>query len=597
MAVAEKRTLLISAQLRDLLSAPLTKMEKNMTRFGVVASRALTGATVAVAALVGGAVLGFRSLLHVAEGLEEVANASVNLGITAESLTAIRNAAEQSSVSIEQLGVAMKSFSKLADEANEGGKKQRETLDRLGLSAADFQDKQIDVVDVLAKVADALGKLDSATARTRLLVDLFGKSGVQMGDLLKLGGEGIRKVAEEAERMGVVFSGDELQRVKQFTDSWKALQQALRGLAERLVVDIAPAFTAFFDDLRNHIVVNGVEIAKGMQDVVGLIVNGLEVLVEVLRRVSQVVQGFRTIVSVMSEVAIGALQLAAHIRGDAAAVKIWDDASKFMAQRTDELVDGLVRLDNAGETTAVTFKQLRERLAEFARQRAEAMDKGVGKVGGDKKDPIADPSIWAKYWAGFDKGADEAIKKWKDFGTAGKEAATSIIDGGLNALVDETAAFITHTKSLQDAWKSFAQSVLVDLAKITVKLLAMEAISFLRIGAEDGGVLPAMSRGGVKSYAGGGLNRNGGVATRPTVLFGEGRNAEAFVPLPDNRSIPVSFVGGGPSTGSHVTIVINAVDSKDVKRMLFDEKDTLNAIWENGAMHRTSMRHTIQRSR
>ena len=47
---------------------------------------------------------------------------------------------------------------------------------------------------------------------------------------------------------------------------------------------------------------------------------------------------------------------------------------------------------------------------------------------------------------------------------------------------------------------------------------------------------------------------NGGVATSPQVsIFGEGRMNEAYVPLPDGRSIPVSMKGGG----SNVQVVVN----------------------------------------
>ena len=47
---------------------------------------------------------------------------------------------------------------------------------------------------------------------------------------------------------------------------------------------------------------------------------------------------------------------------------------------------------------------------------------------------------------------------------------------------------------------------------------------------------------------------NGGIATSPQVsLFGEGRMNEAYVPLPDGRSIPVSMKGGG----SNVQVVVN----------------------------------------
>jgi hypothetical protein len=55
------------------------------------------------------------------------------------------------------------------------------------------------------------------------------------------------------------------------------------------------------------------------------------------------------------------------------------------------------------------------------------------------------------------------------------------------------------------------------------------------------------------------LNRyaNGGVATRPTLsLFGEGSTPEAYVPLPDGRSIPVSMQGNSGGT-TNVSVNIN----------------------------------------
>ena len=45
---------------------------------------------------------------------------------------------------------------------------------------------------------------------------------------------------------------------------------------------------------------------------------------------------------------------------------------------------------------------------------------------------------------------------------------------------------------------------------------------------------------------------NGGIATSPQLsIFGEGRMNEAYVPLPDGRTIPVTMSGGG---GSNVVV-------------------------------------------
>jgi hypothetical protein len=60
---------------------------------------------------------------------------------------------------------------------------------------------------------------------------------------------------------------------------------------------------------------------------------------------------------------------------------------------------------------------------------------------------------------------------------------------------------------------------------------------------------PALANGGVMTEFGlAPLNKysNGGIANRPQMaLFGEGRNPEAYVPLPDGRTIPVTMQGGG----------------------------------------------------
>jgi hypothetical protein len=63
----------------------------------------------------------------------------------------------------------------------------------------------------------------------------------------------------------------------------------------------------------------------------------------------------------------------------------------------------------------------------------------------------------------------------------------------------------------------------------------------------DGGIMTSRGPLSLHRYAG------GGVANSPQLpLFGEGRGPEAFVPLPDGRSIPVSMQGGGG--GAKVTV-------------------------------------------
>ena len=56
---------------------------------------------------------------------------------------------------------------------------------------------------------------------------------------------------------------------------------------------------------------------------------------------------------------------------------------------------------------------------------------------------------------------------------------------------------------------------------------------------ENGGIMTEFGSAPLKKYA------NGGIANSPQLaLYGEGKTPEAYVPLPDGRTIPVTLKGG-----------------------------------------------------
>lgn len=92
--------------------------------------------------------------------------------------------------------------------------------------------------------------------------------------------------------------------------------------------------------------------------------------------------------------------------------------------------------------------------------------------------------------------------------------------------------------------------------------LFQEVGSWFSSAFADGGVMTSYGAMRLNKYA------NGGIANTPQVaLFGEGRGPEAYVPLPDGRSIPVTMKGGaGGGVMNHVTnhITINGDGSTQV---------------------------------
>ena len=74
-------------------------------------------------------------------------------------------------------------------------------------------------------------------------------------------------------------------------------------------------------------------------------------------------------------------------------------------------------------------------------------------------------------------------------------------------------------------------------------------LSFLPF--ERGGIIGLAKGGTMPRYA------SGGIATQPTYLVGEGKQNEAVVPLPDNRSIPVKMNGGAATNNTNISVNID----------------------------------------
>jgi len=82
----------------------------------------------------------------------------------------------------------------------------------------------------------------------------------------------------------------------------------------------------------------------------------------------------------------------------------------------------------------------------------------------------------------------------------------------------------------------------------------------------------------LKRYAG------GGIANSPQLaMFGEGSGPEAYVPLPDGRSIPVSMKGGSGAVSSTVNVHIHGSDADNDSQQSTGERgrqlgDTIKSV-------------------
>lgn len=153
--------------------------------------------------------------------------------------------------------------------------------------------------------------------------------------------------------------------------------------------------------------------------------------------------------------------------------------------------------------------------------------------------------------AGFAKGLRSVAEEAEQVGKQMESATTRAFNGMTDALVN-----FVMTGKLD--FRTLANSIISDLIRIQIQRaitlpLANAMVGFF--GFASGGVMTSAGPTALRSYA------SGGIANSPQLaLFGEGSRPEAYVPLPDGRSIPVTMSGAGGG-GDVFNISVSLTDS------------------------------------
>ncbi|HBR5022730.1 tape measure protein [Klebsiella pneumoniae] len=222
--------------------------------------------------------------------------------------------------------------------------------------------------------------------------------------------------------------------------------------------------------------------------------------------------------------------------------------------------------------------------------------------------------------ANGDKSVGEATKETasgvSSMGQASQNAASGLSQA-VNGVWDWTKSLFTGTDATKDQTKAVNSSIL-SMGNLSTAAGALAA-TFAMVGASSsssssrwlnfglslastavsawaGSSTPSGSKPNVKKHANGGIfgregvvplraYQKGGIATSPQLaMFGEGSMNEAYVPLPDGRTIPVtlSAESAGKSTGNAVSPVSIQINVTKDGRTSESSSGSESSLW-NGA--------------
>lgn len=304
MAVIETLSVAITARTKGFTKG-LQGVEKRLNAFASRASSLGTTALVGLGTAAAAAAAGITALARPQfDAIDKTAKLADALGLSTEALVGFQHAADLSGVSQEALGKGLQRFEKTIADAGAGLSTAKRALDNLGLDSTRLVALSVD--QALALVADRLPNMASSFQRTQTALDLFGRSGLGMVNMLADGSEGLRKAQEEAERLGLTFNRIDARQVEAANDAVSRLRSAFAGVGRTIAIETAP----FIDALSTKLVESGMVgegMGKAIVDAIERITLKAAGLINVVQFLSSAWNSFRGVVESVASFVLKAL--------------------------------------------------------------------------------------------------------------------------------------------------------------------------------------------------------------------------------------------------------------------------------------------------
>lgn len=290
----------------------------------------------------------------------------------------------------------------------------------------------------------------------------------------------------------------------------------------------------------------------------------------------------------------------------------WDEfftALKGEGEKSQAVADFTARVDDlraAWEAARLAAEATGTKAAEAAGKAVAELAKVKGAIAAgtapaDAGGATDGPTQAGTFWEGMESQVNHFVDTVGDRFAEGAKFASAFGDTLQDGLGNVLGALVDKTTSLKDAFRDMGAAALRIIGQVVARFLSAQllgAFGFTGAGAAAaGGIVQGGGSTPILGFASGGLTPGkGGVVGRPTLFFaGEGRKREAIIPLPDGRHVPAVVKDESPRAGDvNVTFDIRAFDSRDVKRVLVDEADTITAVIKRAIQQQNDMKSVIR---
>ena len=457
---------------------------------------AMSGLNKAFATL--GLILSAGAFVRMLKGSIDAADAfgklEIQTGIAANTLQAYVNAGKLAGVEQATIEKGLRRLAQSMREADQGVATYKDAFDDLGISLRDTDGNLKTNEQILGEISDAFTKMEDGVTKTAIDMEIFGRSGASMVNLLNNGKASL-------EEFNFEVSENFAQNAEYFNDQLTMIGFKAEGFSKQLTDSLLPSLNNLAEMFRN-INTEGKDLE--------ILFKGLELTIETLAAtVFTMYKGFESVGLYLIAIFETLNKLS---RGD----------FKGAGERIQKyFVDTWKDAKNSLETYDRIYNGVSQASEEYGKKTEDSLEKTFGQ---------------------------EAIAKIDTFKESIKsvgEAFGDVVVKGIKGMEDALVKFVmTGTIS----FRNLANSIISDMVRIAIQQTITKPFTNFISGLFENADGNAFVDGKVQKYA------YGGVVNRPTLfpmangmgLMGEA-GAEAILPLRrgSNGKLGVQASGGG----------------------------------------------------
>lgn len=238
-------------------SAEASKTSSKFAKIGSIAANGLkaagkaalaAGKAVAIGIGTGAVALGGLAM-KASENADNLMKLKDKTGLSAEELQRLQYISGQLGANFESLPQAIGIMTKQMDAARRGSKDTAAAFKALGIQVTDGTGKLRPQSQVFQEALMQLSKIENQADRNALAYKLFGRGATELFPILNAGTDEVKKLAAEADKLGLVLSEDTVAGLDNLGDTVDKMKMSLQGFGNRLIGQLLPKIQPILDSL------------------------------------------------------------------------------------------------------------------------------------------------------------------------------------------------------------------------------------------------------------------------------------------------------------------------------------------------------------